>query len=485
MVKAVTSSYITQENRSQGAKLVYKITYQKSVGTNITIPPSEVIDPPSISNSIGRDFLSLTGGDIQLSLDNRKRQWDDAYSGAYNKAKYDGDLRVLAGFTLADGTNEFVELFSGKIVNIEMSGVTPRNAVLTVRNDVGDKISKTILGKPTNAGTPNPYIYGLIQRARLINLLGPDPNTWTFQYAGTFHHAGLTQPRVYTRRDDLSEFHLVNNASVTFSDASRTIRLNNAAVPDKITQVWYGGIKKFPGGTQPPYLIKDILINHTGIPSTHINATSLQRVRNLNGPPASWGLLSYNTGAMEVIENICHALYSAGFVEGKKFNLVSLGSPPSAGIHLSESDYNGFSFKSDKSKIINQVDIPHLTYPIDLTKIKRSNDITSQASYGTIPLSIYYPGFSFTIMDPLNNDDALTGGNFYQRLANTIVRHNAHPKRIYNLSGVYSKGLRIELGDRLRISNAFFAINQASAVVIGKTVDLNRKRTDLQLLSWP
>ena len=356
MVKAVSSAYIDQENRSLGAKMIYKITYQKSVGTQMMVPSSEIIAAPSISNSIARDFLSLSGGDVQLVLDNRSRQWDDAYSGAYNRAKYDGDLRVSDGFNLADGSNEYVELFSGKIVNIEMSGVAPRNAVITARNNIADKIAKTILGKPTAAGTPNPYIYGKMSRVRMINLLTPDPNTWTFQYAGTIAHPGLAMPSIYTRADNQSNFHSVTGASTTFSGGSKTVRLNNAAMPSWVSEVWMGAFSKFSPGTQLPYLVRDVLVNHAKIPSTHINATSLQRVRNLL-TPASWGIRAYNEGAAGVIEHLLHAMYAAGFVEGKKFNLVSMGSPPSSGIHLSESDYNGFSMTYDKSRIINLAEI--------------------------------------------------------------------------------------------------------------------------------
>ena len=482
MVKNVSSTYITQESRKQGAQFVYKITYQKSAGSQITIPLSEVISAPSISNAIGRDFMALSGGDIQLTLDNRNRQWDDAYANAYNRPKYDGELRVSAGFALPSGTNEYVELFSGKIVNVEMSGVKPLNAVLIARNDLSDKIAKTMIGKPTSAGTPNPYLYGAISRVRMINLLVPDRNTWTFQYGGTINWLSIT-PAPLTRIDNISEFHIVTGASVTnVSDGTKTYRLSNAAVQSKVSEVWLSGVRKNSPGTQLPYLIKDILVNHAGIPTSHINATSLNRIRNLD-KAGSWGIQVYNTGARDVIEHICHALYSGAFIEGRKFNLVSLGSPISSGIHLSDSDYQDFSFQNDKTRIINQAEIPYFTYPLNISRIKRADNLTSQATYGTLPLSLYYQDFSFTNMDSLGVYGA-THGDYYQRLANTIVRHNAHAKRIFNLSGVYSKGLRVELGDRVRLSNAFFSINQASAVVIGKTVDLSRKRTDLTLMGW-
>lgn len=481
MVKAVTSSYITQENRNQGAQFVYKITYQRNVGTTLTIPPSEVIEAPSIYNSIGRDFLALSGGDVSVVLDNRSRQWDSTYANAYNRAKYDGDLRISAGFKLASGSDETVELFSGKIINIEQSGVPPHNAVLTARNAIGDKIEKTVIGQPTNSGTPNPYLYGALNRVRLINLLSPDRNTWTFQYGGTINWLSVT-PEVLVRTDEISNWRTVTPASLAFSEGTKTVRLNNAAIKDYETQVWYRGVRKNSPGTQLPYIINDILINHVGLPATHINATSIQKIRNLE-IAGSWGVQFYDVPAAQAIEQISHALYCGVVVEGKKISLVSLGSPISSGMHLNDTDYSGFSFQEDKSKIINKIRIPYQGFPDNPNKVKQAINVTSQATYGVIPFQRHYAKMSFTKIDSLNVFGA-SHGAFYQRLANTIIRHNAHSKRIFNLSQVYSKGLRIELGDRVRVSNNFFNINHASAIVIGKNVDIRTKRTDLQLMSW-
>lgn len=486
MVKAVTASYIAAESKNVTASFVYKITYQESAGTNITIPASEVMIAPTISDAIGRDFMSASGGDVRMTLDNRDRQWDETYATAYNRAKYDGDLRVEAGFTLSDGTDELVELFSGKITDIKMSGVAPRNAIITARNEMLDKIAKTTLGKPISSGTANPYLYGAISRLRLTNLFTPDPNTWTFQYGGTIQWVSV-KPGVLVRDDEISNWHPVSPNSINYGgagEASKVIRLGNVVAERwRSGQVWFSGVRKFAPGTQLPYLINDILLNYVGIPATHINATSLERMRNLDRP-GSWGIDIYNKSAREVIQHISNAQYSVGVVEGKKFTLISLASPISSGIHLSEADYMDWGMTYDKTRIINQVDIPYLTYPHVADRFKRASNLTSQASYGTIPLSAYMNDLSFTNVDPLRVYGA-THGDVYQRLANTIITYNAHAKRIFTLSNVYPKALRLEQGDRLRISNDFYGIAEASAVVIGKRVDLKRKRTDMVLLSWP
>ena len=480
MVKAVTSTYLTQENRAQGAQFVYKITYQKSVGSQITIPLSEVISAPTISNTLGSDFMALSGGDIQLTLDNRRRQWDETYASAYNRPQYDGDLRVSAGFTLPNGTDELVELFSGKIVKVEMSGVTPRNAIITAKNAMSDKIAKTMIGKPATGGTPNPYINGYLSRVQLFDLDPVDYTFFTFLYKGTLSEPSLA-PAVLKRRDDKSNWKTISPSSIIFSNNTKTAILNSVAAQDA-NEVFYSGIRKNPN-TQIPYIIKDILLNQVKIPSTHINATSFDRIRNIE-QPASWGVQIYNESAAVVIEQLSRLVYAAAFIEGKKFNLVSLGTPPYSGIHLHEGDYLNFSIAKDKSRIINQVDIPYHTYPMDTSKIVRVRNATSQASYGSLPLSFYYGDFSFTQTDPINSAKA-TFTSFYTRLANTIVRHNANARRAFTLSNVFSKGLRIELGDRVQLTNAFFDIEQQNAIVVGKTVDLERKRTDLMLLSLP
>lgn len=475
MVKSVSADYITQESRQVGAEICWAVTYQKSAAVKATIPNDEIMSLPVISNAIGRDFLALSGGDVTLELDNRSRQWDETYANAYNVAKYDGDLRVYAGFRLPDGSSELVELFSGKIVQIDMSGVKPRNAVITARNPMADRITKTRLDAASGS-TPFPYFWGTRGYEPLFQLDSASPSLWHLMYKGTLSY--FTQ--AYKRRGALMDFRAVTNLAGSYvaSKLAKTVRFVGATAGNENR---IHTVVRDPG-THPAYVVRDILVNRVGIPSSHINATSLSRIRTIDATTRIG--VKFESDAGKAIERLCHYMYAGAVVEGKKFNLISLSSPVSAGISLTDSDYQGIRVTNDKTRIINQVEIPYFRYPVT-RHIKKAKNATSQASYGSMLLSAYYDDFSYTIDDPITPQNLAAVTDRLQRIANTIVRYNAHAKRVFHLAGVYSKGFRIELGDRLQVSSSFFEINQASAVVISKTVDLERKRTDLMLLSWP
>jgi hypothetical protein len=501
----VTKNTLDNTFRERWGQIKFTLDRATSVNTSPTIkgitmavkavlPGSNLMNPlPSLYSAVGKDLLSPGGGsDSNFRLDGRGRQWDELFAGSYstNRNILKDYFELWVGMKLPDsGRREYVQVYSGRLHSLSFSGTTPRNTDIYTRNPILDKLGQTILGTPTATGTPNPYHSGTRFREPLIETdntnfewtlySNRNPVFITAVYEGTEKISLAAGRNTIQRAPNAEPFKGESGISSIWEPTDLGYSISGkkvfftAPVANQVTVD-----VTFEGNVNHPIdIIKDILITQVGLESFQIDSTNIDAIKTDTAGMAV-GVRFENMSALDAITRLCRSMDAFFFIDGEQFTIRRYQSLTASGLNFSDSDYGGFSVSKDQIAIINSGIVPFGNYNEDREKAATVIDDASAQDYGAQRLTDQYPDFSYTYQDPISMDAKADVDVF---LGSAIGRM-ADPKRIYSVSNVSLKALRLELGDRITLTNAFLVITNRPAIVLEKNLNLDARSIDLKLL---
>ena len=434
------------------------------------IPNSEVIVYPDVQYSVGKDFLGIMASQMRVGMDNQDRKWDELYSQSYvyNRKYLDDQIDLYAGLKLDSGKFEYLPIFSGKIDQIQLDSAV-RLANLSVRGNLLDNLINIVVGgKNIISGLPQPYGAGRRYRELLVETNSAS-RIWTYYLKQT----PSTINNVYTRNVENNLWRTITTASYTASALGKTVTFTAGANIQGDVAVDISINSK----NHPAVVLKDILDSEVSI---GYNATQLDKIQ-ADYPDFIAGVRFEEISGFEAISKLARVLDLAVYEQANKLNFVSLQAMLPSTHTIIQSDYKEMTLTRAKLKIANKYGISYGDYWDDRTKIVASSDSKSIASFGVRDLSVVYgQDYSFTYSDPISINDSGAITNLITKLK---LRLPFQKESVF-LDDVFTKTLRMELGDKAVVSNAFFGYSNRLVAIYERGLDLKTRRADLGVMGY-
>ena len=444
-----------------------------TIESRAVVPNSEIISYPETQVSIGKDFLGVIGSKMRVGLNNKDRLWDELYADGYvfNRLRYlDDQYDLYAGLKIDTGDTEYLPLFSGKPETFNLDSQA-RLANLTVRGLLIDRLANAVVGgKNISTGLPEPYIAGRRYRDHLIEIDGPGATrVWEFLSKSV----PATINNVYTRGVGNNLWRVFPTASYTASEGDRTVTFESDATVDGDV-----AIDVLVDSTKHPVdHIKDILDNEVSIKYSN---TQLERLKSVY-PDFEIGVHYEDESGFEAISRLARLLDAAVYESGDKLSFVSIQTMLPSTHNLARRDYRTLSIDHSKLKVVNKYSVPYGDYWDDRAKVVSSSDTNSIASYGIRDLAVIYGGeYTYTYADPISVNDSGPITNLVTKLKLRLPQQ----KDTFRLEDVYSKPLRVELGDKAVINNPFFGFTDKLIAVHEKNLSLKSRDADLSAMGY-
>jgi len=434
------------------------------------VPNSEVIVYPNVQYSVGKDFLGITASQMRVGVDNQDRKWDELYSQSYvyNRNYLNDQIDLYAGLKLGSGKYEYLPIFSGKIDQLELDSAA-KLASLSVRGNLLDNLNNIIVGgKDIISGLPQPYGAGRRYRDLLVETNSAS-RIWTY----FLKQSPTTINNVYTRNVENNLWRTMTAASYTASPLGKKITFN----ADADIQGDVAIDVSINGNRHPVVILKDILNNEV---SVKYNASQLTRIET-DYPDFAVGIKFEEISGFEAISRLARILDIAVYEAADKLNFVSLQNMlPST--HTISQDYKEeMRLTRSKLKIANKYSLPYGNYWDDRTKVVASSDSKSIASFGIRDLSVVYGGeYTYTFDDPISCNDS---GAIINLVTKLKLRLPAQKETVF-LDDVFTKTLRMELGDKAVVNNAFFGYSNKLVAIYERGLDLKTRIADLGAMGY-
>ena len=434
------------------------------------VPNSEVLIYPTVQHSIGKDFLGIMASQMRVGTDNKDRKWDELYaqSYVYGRNYLNDQMDLYAGLKLDSGRVEYLPIFSGKTDQLGLDSVT-KMANFSVRGNLLDNLNNVVVGgENIITGLPQPYGAGRRYRDLLVET-NSVLRIWTYYSKQT----PTAINNVYTRNVENNLWRVFTVASYTASTPNKTITFTaDANIQGDVAMDVTINSKQ-----HPVIILKDILDNEVSI---KYNSTQLTKIE-AGYPDFVAGVRFESMSGFEAVTRLARVLDMAVYESADKLNFVSLQAMLPSTHTISQSDYKEMQVTRTKLKIANKYSIPYGDYWDDKTKIVAGSDSNSIASFGVRDLSIIYGGeYSYTYTDPISCNDSGVITNLITKLKLRLPSQKEH----VFLDDVFTKTLRMELGDKAVINNAFFGYNNKLIAIYERGLDLKTRIADLGAMGY-
>ncbi|OGS40459.1 MAG: hypothetical protein A3K77_00475 [Euryarchaeota archaeon RBG_13_31_8] len=232
------------------------------------LPKGSYTNLGTFNYGVNTDFNESFCGDMTFELDNKSHQWRKYQSDSYI---YGIDYRlklieVWAGFSVS-GTTEWLLQYLGEIQKIDVdSGVNASyNAKMTTLDYLHTLLTKTMLGKPSSTGTPQPYMSG--KRYRVLC-----KETNTFVYSFYCEQTITSIDAVYIRDTNIQKW--ITAPENTTSAINKTVTFTTDPGTEVAVDI------TVDSNEHPIETIYDIIQNKLSLSSDYYNSTILDLIKS-------------------------------------------------------------------------------------------------------------------------------------------------------------------------------------------------------------
>src|SRR3990167_1910197 len=359
-------------------------------------------------------------------------------------------------------------MFSGKMEQIELDSIS-RSAQVVTRGRLLDKLSNAVIGgKDIVSGQPSPYGAGRRYRDLLVEI-NASSRIWNYY----LKQAVTSINNVYTRNVETNLWREIFSGSYSASVIDNTITFQSDAniQGDVAIDVTINTLD------HPVEIIKDILENEV---SVGYNASQLDRVV-AGFPDFSVGVKLEDVSGFDSVSKLARILDVAVYESGEKINFVSLQTMLPSTITIESRDYKNIKVNRGKLKVANKYSIPYGNYWDDRSKVVASSDSLSIASFGVRDISVIYGGeYSYTYEDQISCNDPGPIVNLVTKLKLRLP----FQKEAFSIEDVFSKPLRMELGDKAIINNPFFGFSDKLIAIHEKSLSFKGRKANIGAMGY-
>jgi hypothetical protein len=441
-----------------------------SIEGRAIVPNSEIINFPDLQMSVGKDFLGVIGSKTKAGFDNKNRQWDELYAQSYiyGRNYLEDEIDLYAGLKINSNKTEYLPMFSGKMEQIELDSIS-RSVQIVARGRLLDKLSTAVIGgKNIGTGQPSPYGAGRRYRDLLVETNSAS-RIWNYYLKQSITSIN----NVYTRNVENNLWRTIPTASYTASITDKTITFaaNVNLQGDVAMDVTINSLD------HPVEVIKDVLDNEV---SVKYNASQLDKVV-AGYPDFSVGVKLEDASAFDIVSKLARVLDVAVYESGDKLNFVSLQTMLPSTITVETRDYKNIRVNRGKLKIANKYTIPYGDYWDDRSNVVASSDSQSIASFGVRDISVIYGGeYSYTYEDQISCNES----GPILHLVTKLKLRLPFQKETFSIESVYSKPLRMELGDKMVVNNPFFGFSDKLVAIHDKSLSLKERKGNIGAMGY-
>jgi len=339
------------------------------------IPRDEYRSLGSISYGTGIDFTNISAGGASVELDNTAYQWDKRNSASYiyQKSFYFQKLEIWAGFELADTTIEWLLQYIGEIESLTTGsgGDAEGSASISTRDFLFRKLANTIIGTPTAAGAPSPYMAGIRYRVPCIET---DADNHIFSF---YCQQSITSIDETYTKDSISNKWVVASPSST-STANKTVTFANDPGANVSVDITVNA------NNHPCDWVTDILTNELSLNADQYDATSISTTETQTSDLVASCSFD-NISVLEAMKQIARILDAAVFIENGVFKLIHWYPDVDETLTFTDALIQGIQITDSISEIQNLARIYYGNYNENKTDYSEISLTDSVTDYGELP----------------------------------------------------------------------------------------------------
>lgn len=338
------------------------------------IPRTDYKSLGTINYGLDIDFFSCTAGSVSITVDNKAHQFTkyQPTSYIYNIRYYYQLLEIWAGFELPDTSIEWLQQFVGEIERIQTdSGLEARyNAVIMARDFIYRKLTNTVIGRPTSAGIPQPYMSG-----KRYRVLCKETDSDNYIYSFYCQQTITSIDAVYVRNTGNQKW--ITAPSNSTNAVTKTVDFVADPESEVAVDITVNSVD------HPCDIIEDILINELGLDSEYYDSTSLETVKTRLSS-LSVGVAFEKISIYQALQQLMRSIDGAMFIEGGVLKIVNywptLVSNQSFGVGV----HNHVEMEDLVSEVQNKVSVFYGNYNDDNTQYIEILESTSIDNYGEL-----------------------------------------------------------------------------------------------------
>lgn len=475
-----SASYVTYTNATLNHTARYRYYQVKISLTKVTstptissvvirhkalIPKNSYKNLGTINYGVDIDFTQAFTGDLSFEVDNKSNPWDKHQSSSYiyNIDYYFELIEVWAGFVVS-GTTEWLQQYVGEMLDIttDSGNGASYNATISSRDYLYRKLMNTIIGRPSSAGTPQPYMAGKRYRVPC-----KETDTTNFIYSFYCQQSVTSIDAVYVR--DTTGQKWVTAPSNSTNTTTKTVDF--AADPQSEVAVDI----TVDTDTHPIDIMKDILDNELSLGSDYYDSTVLDTVKDRTSG-LEVGCSFDNISVYDAFSALAKALDAVSYIEGGLFKCKNYWPEITSTQSFGEDAHRHIVMKDSIAEVQNKIGVFYGDYDDNKTDYLEVKDQDSIDDYGELTKD----NFSFKYNDPVSITAIIA---LEEIVGHWLFRQN-YQYEYFNID-LRMEILRAEIFDVIELTTTKHNLTSAKMFLLTENISMTDFNGTIEAIRYP